>query len=340
MKIEWENGAIWRLLACLGLLLITLGFVGLAQEDEGIELIREGTLGESGEEEPFTAGAVIIEPISVRAAVGYVATGSPWIELGAATTLWVGNVSLTASALLHGLAFSLDLEGGTQLGGVGVTAGARFTSAGMELSGGISSTLSEMSIAGHITFGQGALIANVSLSKDLNGMRLTTGAGWSGNQLQLSMGTTIPAGPLIISAAATLQGLGNIVVSGGLNLALTDGVAFFGSLSVDGGGIRLTGGGQVNLGVFELSGSATMDTQGLGIRANSRLNLGELTLMLAFRMDSNSQSYDLGASFRAAQFLNSVTVGLDPSGFKWVQVQIESELRLSTPKAVPQDQAK
>lgn len=309
----------------LGCLVICIAsFMASGQiEGEGIEILDEGT---SGEEVPAgTIGDLIIEPVRLSALLGYAMGGSPWIEFSAGAGLWLGNLRLSSEAELRGAAFTLNVDAETQWENLGLSAGARFSRTGIQLSGGLNTTIEDFTLAGWLAVGGGGSVATASATTKMGSLEVFASAGLAPKEVSISAGVTLPGDPLTLSAGATLGGTAGLTISGGADLAVSDALSFFADAGLGTTGLTTTVGGRLSTETLQVSAYGTWDANGLGLTSDGNLNLSSFDLFGTLRMDADSFSADIGGSMQLGNLTTTLTVGLDQQGFKWVQIEVRRE---------------
>jgi len=319
-------------LASMALLSFSVGSVLFAQDDEtrGVEILEEGVVGEieaaENEESPMAIGNAILDPISLYATVGFTPGGAMWFATGASTGLWLGNLRLSGEFVLDQLDPNLIFQAQTQIGNLAVTGGSHLSNRGMELSGGIHTTISGLAIAAQIMTSGGAVVGNGSVSTQMKGLNLFAGVGFSGSGFNLSTGFNMPAGPLTLSAGASIPSQGGLVLNGGADLALSESLRLNTGMTLTGGRTELTGGGHLTTDTLSGSVTGSVSDAGLGVRAHGEVRLGGMEVFGTYRMDDDSYSMDVGGTLPMGAFETSLAVGLDAGGFKWAELTISAEL--------------
>ena len=312
-------------IALVGLIISLYGIFAYAQpQDKGVIVLKDESREESANS--VILGSLILEPVQIAALMGYSVDSAVWTEFSATSGFWLNDFHVSGEAELRGLTFNVGLEAETQLSNLGLTAGVRLSSSGVQLSGGIRTTWENFTIAARAILGSNALSTNVSVITQLGALGVHMGASLSGAQLSASVGATLPLpGDLVTLSASAGFDRAGFSATAGADLLLSSSLGFSANASIGQSGVTASLGGQFAIESLDLSAHGTWSNTGLGITADGQFHLDSLKLFGRVRLDEDSFSADVGASTRWNIVVPTLTVGLDQQGFKWVQLEVMSE---------------
>jgi hypothetical protein len=310
----------------ISLLVSLCGIAAYAQpEDKGVIVLKEEAIA-ADEVSTSAIGDLVFDPLELTALAGYSLTGFFWTEFGAATGFWLGDIHVAGAAELRGMAYSLSVEAETQLDTLGISAGARWSSGGVQLHGGIRTTWEFLTLGARADVGPLGISLYGNATTQLGDLGLYAGAGFVESQPSASLGATLPlpGNILTISGSASFE-RGALAAKGGADLLLSSALTLSANAGISATGLATSVGGQLRWEILDVSSHISWTSTSISITSDARLRLASLDLLGTLRLDENSYSLDLGASMPLSMLTTKLTIGLDQQGLKWVQLEVWGE---------------